>query len=670
MGTYASFRRRWIFFQMSLIISALSFPWALRTQTPFTCADQFFLTLSLPPTSLNEVVIDPQTNNVVFQQINSNVGIEVNAAGFRSTDNFIYCIAPFTRQLVRIDANGNSQVLATLPLKINLAYFAGDITPDGRYLIVIGTATSANNFSYAAELSRIDLDSPTFEVTNLDLNTNALIFDIAFNPLTGVLYGYDSNGQRLVRIDPNTGAVNFPFQPVNAPAVSGSLFFDAFGNLFAYGSAAVGLSDIQNRLYEISTANGSTRLLTQGEQATSSDGCSCPYTVQLLKTVSRLTAFPCTEVEYTFTIANTSGRGQQGLRLEDVLPPGFTFARVVSNPLGGTVLSQPGDDRFILENIGMTPGTFEIKIAVNTGPAAPGIYKNQATLYGLPASLGSKRLSDNPRTLVKGDSTELQILELPLDTVWVDTALCAGSDFVRLDAGRYLGAFAAEAAYRWQDGSTASTFDAPTGGNYRATATLGCDTTFVFFTVEPSDIDVDLVTDSYTIRLGDSLYLEAFAYTFGAESIAYNWLDPEPGSIRCPTCAESWAQPFNDLEYIIEARNEWGCLDTAVARVLVEKNRSVYFPNAIRPETSTDNANGYFFASGEASSTVQWLGIYSRWGELLFETRETALNDPLAGWDGSFRGQPMQPGVYAWLAIIRHLDGVTVQYAGDVTVVR
>ena len=40
------------------------------------------------------------------------------------------------------------------------------------------------------------------------------------------------------------------------------------------------------------------------------------------------------------------------------------------------------------------------------------------------------------------------------------------------------------------------------------------------------------------------------------------------------------------------------------------------------------------------------LKIFDRWGELIFQT-----SDPNAlGWNGSFRGKKMGPGVFVWLA--------------------
>lgn len=643
---------------MAMVMGLISAP----AQTPFICEDQFFLTLNTTPPSLNEVIIHPQTNNVVFQSINGSLNVNINAAGYRSTDNFIYCIDPGNQNLVRLDRFGNGTILANLPLNPFRSYFAGDISPDGKYLVLIGTLSYPSGLAVAADLVRVDLEDPNYGITSVAISTDALIYDIAFHPVTDVLYGYDSNGFRLVIINPNTGVVTFPFPPSGAPTITGSLFFDAYGNLFAYGSPTV--SEDQNSLYKIDVETGIATYLTKGEPALSSDGCSCPYTVELLKTVLPETAFPCSNVEYKFEIYNTSRRPHQGIRFEDVLPTGFTFVAVSQNDVGGTVVSQPGDNSFIINNIALPEGKHIIKIIVNTGSQNPGIYKNQAILKNLPAALGTKRLSDNPRTIVNDDSTALRIIQFDFDTLFVDKTLCKGAGAVRLDAASYV---SQTVKYQWDNGSVTPFIEVNQPGVFPSLLTAGCDTAHIIFTVQESAIAVSVLQDQFTVALGDSIFMSAAVINTSGQAF-FEWQDPQPNSIRCITCPETWARPFNDLIYSIFAKNELGCVDTATVSVSVEKNRKVYFPNVFTPE-SNDN-NNYFYASGDQFVQLESLSIFSRWGEKMFTTKGIAINDPNAGWDGTFRGKPVQPGVYIWQAEVVFLDGKKEKYSGDVTVIR
>ena len=68
---------------------------------------------------------------------------------------------------------------------------------------------------------------------------------------------------------------------------------------------------------------------------------------------------------------------------------------------------------------------------------------------------------------------------------------------------------------------------------------------------------------------------------------------------------------------------------------------SIYVPNSFSP--NGDNLNDVFYidASGIKVPTTK---IYNRWGELLFQS-----NDISTGWDGSYRGENVQDGVYIWM---------------------
>jgi gliding motility-associated-like protein len=70
-----------------------------------------------------------------------------------------------------------------------------------------------------------------------------------------------------------------------------------------------------------------------------------------------------------------------------------------------------------------------------------------------------------------------------------------------------------------------------------------------------------------------------------------------------------------------------------------------------------------------AAESVALLRIYDRWGALIFEKTEFELNEPNLGWDGTYKGQPLD-GVFAFYAIVRFVDQVEVLYEGDITVIR
>jgi len=46
------------------------------------------------------------------------------------------------------------------------------------------------------------------------------------------------------------------------------------------------------------------------------------------------------------------------------------------------------------------------------------------------------------------------------------------------------------------------------------------------------------------------------------------------------------------------------------------------------------------------------------------------LNEEEFGWDGSFRGRILNPGVYVYYIKAERIDGTLVQISGDLTLIR
>ena len=82
--------------------------------------------------------------------------------------------------------------------------------------------------------------------------------------------------------------------------------------------------------------------------------------------------------------------------------------------------------------------------------------------------------------------------------------------------------------------------------------------------------------------------------------------------------------------------------------------------------------NRTYISTGAGVKKINFIRVYDRWGELLF-TRQNILagtSPNVNGWDGTFRGRPVDAGVYVYLIEAEFEDGQKLLYRGDVTVVK
>ncbi|HNE51303.1 MAG TPA: gliding motility-associated C-terminal domain-containing protein, partial [Chitinophagales bacterium] len=90
----------------------------------------------------------------------------------------------------------------------------------------------------------------------------------------------------------------------------------------------------------------------------------------------------------------------------------------------------------------------------------------------------------------------------------------------------------------------------------------------------------------------------------------------------------------------------------------------VYVPNTFTP--NGDGQNDVLKVFGPGVASVKEVRIFNRWGQLVFET-----NDPSnIGWDGTFKGQELNPGVFVYYMDVECINGERTIKKGDITLLR
>jgi gliding motility-associated-like protein len=129
----------------------------------------------------------------------------------------------------------------------------------------------------------------------------------------------------------------------------------------------------------------------------------------------------------------------------------------------------------------------------------------------------------------------------------------------------------------------------------------------------------------------------------------------------------------------LTAISAFGCQNmfTLPGTILVESTTEITVPNAFTPNTggSTGGSTGGLYDPTSLSNDIfhpnvkgvkkYQLSIYNRWGELIFESL-----DPEIGWDGFYRDELCQQGVYVWKIKATSNTGEVITKTGDVTLLR
>ncbi len=197
----------------------------------------------------------------------------------------------------------------------------------------------------------------------------------------------------------------------------------------------------------------------------------------------------------------------------------------------------------------------------------------------------------------------------------------------------------------------------------------GCENMVSFTVRDPGTLTIDLTANlvgKNLIKAGESIPLVAIV-SLPIDSIdLIQWSHPE--LLDCTGCLNPVATPQETTTFIVTV-NSNGCEVSDELTIFVEDKPLVYVPNAFSP--NADGTNDVFMIyAGPRVARIKSFLVFDRWGEKVYEFQDFQANDPSRGWDGSFRGNLLNQGVFVWFAEIELTDGSTKVLEGDVTLIR
>lgn len=438
--------------------------------SPFGCTGNYYVTYGnaadpSASTSIDKVSYNGTSVTATFYGTATNYGF--NGADINPIDGFMYGTRysnSVNIELLKIDSNANVTVVGTLPPTVSSAQnvFSGCFDYNGDFYI--GNTAPAGMASSIYKVNTTTADAVLVGSTGVlpdDPNAQLFFVDIAIDPTTGIMYGASNyccaetgaNSKALYTIDKTTGAATKIGQFTTASGYQTTgygLFFTGKGDLFLYGTDA--------NFYLVNKATAQITSLGTGSTYSFADGCGCSYRIDhTLATSTPSICLPVSQltspVTFTETFINNRGSEVDGAAYHLDLDNRFQFTQSaddIKNILIGLGIatasttvsfsSVNGGTNNAIDispiNIPYTGQGTKVSFTLNTsfsnttGPASILI---ASRIYNLPAIIGGVAISDNPLTIIPGDSTRIVICDhgpLPVTFISLNAFLDGSSKAV------------------------------------------------------------------------------------------------------------------------------------------------------------------------------------------------------------------------------------------------
>lgn len=197
----------------------------------------------------------------------------------------------------------------------------------------------------------------------------------------------------------------------------------------------------------------------------------------------------------------------------------------------------------------------------------------------------------------------------------------------------------------------------------------GCRWDTLITIISPDEISIDLGPD-IEIRLGENANILAVVNLTANQIDTLIWSPDDLIECFDISCLEGIVQTYNTVTLNATLVALGGCQVSDDLTITVLKYRRIYIPTVFSP--NGDGINDIFLISGGENqiTRIKKFQIFNRWGELLHEVIDFLPNDPSSGWDGHFKNEMMNPGVFVYVAEVEFVDGLVQVYTGDVTLMK
>lgn len=218
-----------------------------------------------------------------------------------------------------------------------------------------------------------------------------------------------------------------------------------------------------------------------------------------------------------------------------------------------------------------------------------------------------------------------------------------------------------------QDWHLDNFFDKLAGGNYNATVkdADGCTSDVSFEIASSAKFDLSTLPD-VIVEFGQELNVLPQVNATG--SVTYKWNAVNIGKLACDTCLNMQIVPNQTGVVWFKVSDDQGCNQTAKFLVRIQNDQHVFVPTAFSP--NQDGVNDCLSVFGKTGIVVRDFYVFDQWGEMVYFNNLPEMNNETSGWDGTFRGKPMNTGVFVWMLNVTYIDGTKEVLSGETSLLR
>lgn len=155
-----------------------------------------------------------------------------------------------------------------------------------------------------------------------------------------------------------------------------------------------------------------------------------------------------------------------------------------------------------------------------------------------------------------------------------------------------------------------------------------------------------------------------FEFTnYSSYANSYEWNFGDGASATTEDAEHTYAE-YGFFTVTLNANNSFNCPGSTTLTVEIKPSFDIFVPNTFTPDGDDLNFQFLTQSYGVLDKGFE-LAIYNRWGEVIFLT-----NDKNVGWDGTYKGELSQDGVYTWVVRFRDLTDKPHEKNGHVALLR